>query len=372
MDIKFLDLQAQYQSIKSEINYAIDRVLKSSTFALGPAVQEFEEAYAEFCGTRYCVGVDSGTSALVLTLRSLDIDLGDEVVTSANTFIATIEAIIHAGARPVLVDVDPVSRNMNPALLEKAITCRTRAVIPVHLYGRAADMAPILRIAEEKDIAVIEDASQAHGARYRDRRVGSMGLAATFSFYPSKNLGAIGEAGAITTNDISLARKLRMLRDHGSERKYYHDLVGYNARMDGIQGAVLKVKLKYLAKWNERRNYVARRYHEGLSQAGITLPEMNDDYYQVFHQYVIETDRRDELQTYLRERGIPTMIHYPAPNHRQLSMRFLGYSEADFPVTEKLAGSVLSLPIYPELTDDQIDFISQRVTDFSYQCEQIA
>lgn len=364
MQVKFLDLQAQYQTIKPEVDDAIKKVFDSSAFALGPAVKEFEEAFALCCETTYAVGVNNGTNALLLSLKALDVGPGDEVITAANTFIATVEAIIHSGARPVLVDVDRRSRNLDPSLLKSAITRKTSAIVPVHLYGRPADMEPILEIAEKHRIAVLEDAAQAHGAEYKGKRAGSMGRLAAFSFYPGKNLGAYGEGGAVTTDDPDLDRRLRMLRDHGSQRKYTHDLVGYNARMEGIQGAVLSVKLKHLDNWNKQRNQVAKAYNKYLSGVSIRLPDMNDDCYQVFHQYVIETKPRDELQRYLKEQGIETLIHYPIPNHLQKALRCLGYKEGDFPATERLSQEILSLPIYPEVTNEQVEFVADRITKF--------
>ncbi|MFQ5454193.1 MAG: DegT/DnrJ/EryC1/StrS family aminotransferase, partial [Candidatus Zixiibacteriota bacterium] len=264
MQIKFLDLQAQYRSIKPEIDKAIKKVIDNSAYVLGPAVKDFEESYASFCNTKYCVGVNSGTNALLLSLKALDIGHNDEVITAANTFIATISAIIHAGAKPVLVDVDPQSRNIDPLLLKMAMNRKTKAIIPVHLYGCTADMEPLLKIAETHNVSIIEDAAQAHGARYKGKHAGSMGKLASFSFYPGKNLGAYGEAGAVTTNDTKLDEKLRKLRNHGSNQKYYHDMVGYNARMEGIQGAVLGVKLKHLDNWNKQRIQNARTYNESL------------------------------------------------------------------------------------------------------------
>ncbi len=364
MEIKYLDLQAQYQSIKSEIDTAIQKVLDSSAYVLGPAVSEFESAFAEYCGTKFAIGVNSGTSALTLALRALDIGPGDEVITAANTFIATAAAIEHAGGRPVLVDVDPETRNMDPVLLKMAITSRTRAIIPVHLYGRPADMDPILQLAARHDIAVLEDAAQAHGARYKGAKAGSIGRMAAFSFYPGKNLGAYGEAGAVTTDDSEVDRKVRMLRDHGSDKKYVHDVLGYNARMEGIQGAVLKVKLAHLDRWNAERNRVARLYNQLLTNLPIKLPSFEDDIEQVFHLYVIETEQRDQLQKYLGEQGVPSLIHYPIPIHRQKAFDHLDHRAGDFPITEKLSDEILSLPIYPEMSDEQVTFVAEKVKAF--------
>ena len=364
MEIKYLDLQAQYQSIKIELDHAIQKVLDSSAYVLGPAVSEFESTFAKYCGTKFAIGVNSGTSALTLALRALGVGPGDEVITAANTFIATAAAIEHAGGRPVLVDVDPETRNMDPVLLKMAITSKTRAIIPVHLYGRPADMDPILQLAARHDIAVLEDAAQAHGARYQGRRAGSIGRMAAFSFYPGKNLGAYGEAGAVTTDDPELDRTVRMLRDHGSDKKYVHDLLGYNARMEGIQGAVLKVKLGHLDRWNAERNRVARLYNQLLADLPIKLPSFEDDIEQVFHLYVIETEQRDQLQKHLREHGVPSLIHYPIPIHLQKAFDHLDCRAGDFPITEKLANEILSLPIYPEMSDEQVTFVAEKVKAF--------
>ncbi len=364
MKIPYLDLHLQYQSIKSEIDSAVRAVIDSSAFVLGPAVGEFEKAFAGYCRTKYCIGVNSGSNALLLALKALDIGPGDEVITAVNTFVATVSAIIHAGAKPALVDVDPDSCNIDPGLLPLALSRKTRAVIPVHLYGRMSDMDRILRIAGKHSIAVLEDAAQAHGARYKDRPAGSIGQAAAFSFYPAKNLGAFGEGGAVTTNDAAIDRQIRMLRDHGSAGKYSHELVGYNARMDGIQGAILNVKLKHLDRWNNARNRIAGWYHELLQNLPIRLPSTDDDYRQVFHLYVIETGKREQLQQYLTERGVPTLVHYPIPIHLQRAFEYLGYRTGDFPVAEKLACEVLSLPIYPELTRQQVEYICEKISDF--------
>ncbi len=364
MDIKYLDLQAQYQSIKSEVDLAIQKVIDTSAFTLGPAVTDFENAFAAYSESTHCVAVNNGTNALLLALKALDVGPGDEVITAANTFIATVAAIIHAGARPVLVDVDPESRNLDPILLRMALSPKTKVIIPVHLYGQTADMDPILKIAKTHGVAVLEDCAQAHGARYCGRTAGSMGRLGAFSFYPGKNLGAYGEGGAIVTSEESLTRKLRMLRDHGSDRKYYHDMVGYNARMEGIQGAVLGVKLRHLDTWNKERNRVASTYNQLLKDCPVKTPSLRDDYGQVFHLYVIETEKRDKLQAYLKEQGIVTLIHYPVPNHLQKALDYLGYRKGDFPVTEKLANEILSLPIYPEMTEQQVGFVAEKIKRF--------
>ncbi len=365
MKIPYLDLQAQYQSIKSEIDTAISKVLDSSSYVLGPSVKEFEEDYASYCGVQHCAGVNNGTNALLLALKALDVGPNDEVITTANTFIATVAAIHHSGAKPVLVDVDPVSRNMDANLLSMALSNKTKVIIPVHLYGRVANMDPILKLAKKYNIHVLEDAAQAQGAIYKGKRSGSIGEIAAFSFYPGKNLGAFGEAGAVTTNDPKLDKAVKMLRDHGSEKKYHHEFPGYNARMDGIQGAVLNVKLKHLDKWNKSRNEVAGWYDEALKGLPITLPsQTTEDEKQVYHVYVIETDQRDKLQKYLAKHEIPTIIHYPIPVHRQNAFDDLCYKKGDFPVTEKLADEILSLPIFPELRQEQVEFVCEKIRAF--------
>ncbi|MFH1374660.1 MAG: DegT/DnrJ/EryC1/StrS family aminotransferase [bacterium] len=367
MQISYLDLGAQYQSIKSEIDAAIREVIDNSCFGLDPSVSEFEAAFAEFCQAKHCIGVNNGTNALLLALKAVDIGPGDEVVTAANTFVATVAAIVHAGARPVLVDVDPDSRNLDPTLLSLALSRRTKAVIPVHLYGRMADMEAIDRVVNRHDITVIEDAAQAHGADYRGRRAGSVGRATAFSFYPAKNLGAFGEAGAVTTDEAGIDRIVRLLRDHGSSNKYTHELVGYNARMAGIQGAVLKVKLGYLQRWNEDRRRVAGWYRQQLAEVPVVLPSVDNDCRQVYHLFVIETERRDELQRFLKERGVPSLIHYPVPVHLQPAYAYLDYRRGDFPVAEKLAGEILSLPIYPELTESQVTYVCDQIREFFHR-----
>ncbi|MEW5923898.1 MAG: DegT/DnrJ/EryC1/StrS family aminotransferase [Candidatus Zixiibacteriota bacterium] len=364
MNIKFLDLNAQYCSIKEDIDKAIAGVIESSSFILGPAVSRFEENFAQFCHCKYAVAVNSGTTALLLAMKALGIGRGDEVITAANTFIATVAAIIDAGATPVLVDVNPETKNIDLNLIESAISSKTRAIIPVHLYGSMVDMGRLMEIARRHNLVIIEDAAQAHGAKCDGQPAGSFGAAGCFSFYPGKNLGAYGEGGAIVTSDQSLAEKLRILRDHGSKRKYYHDMIGYNARMDGIQGAILDVKLKHLPQWNEARNKVAAQYRQLLADTPVSLPGEMNNLYQVYHQFVIETNRRDELQNYLRENGIPTLIHYPIPVHLQKGYIDAGFKSGSLPVTERLSDSILSLPIYPELGSAEIEYISSKIKSF--------
>ncbi len=363
MQIKFLDLKAQYDSIKPEIDAAIMEVINNTAFALGPAVRRFEENFAAYCGADYCIGVNSGTTALHLILKALGIAKGDEVITAANTFIATAAAIMYTGAKPVLVDIDPKTRNIDLNLIAKAITSNTKAIIPVHLYGSMVDMEGLNKIVPD-NIPIIEDAAQAQGAKLNDKPAGSFGLAAAFSFYPGKNLGAYGEAGAVVTSDKNLDRIIRKLRDHGSEKKYHHDIIGYNARMDGIQGAVLDVKLKYLEDWNRARNRISDLYTELLEGLPVNLPGKFPGHYDVYHQYVIETDRRDELIDFLQENGVPVLIHYPIPIHKQYAYIDSGFTSGPLPVTEKLAGRILSLPIYPELEESHIEYIAEKIKEF--------
>lgn len=360
--VPFLDLRTQYDAIRDEIGHAIQRVLNDSAFISGPYVEKFEKEFAEFCGCRYAVGTSNGTSALWMSLLGLGIGPGDEVITVPNTFIATAEAISFSGAKPVFVDVDEQSYTMDPRLLERAINPRTKAIIPVHLFGQPADMDPILEVAKRHRLAVIEDACQAHGALYRGRSVGSIGAAACFSFYPGKNLGAYGEAGAVVTNDAELAEKIRTLRDHGQLRKYYHKVIGWNGRMDGLQGAVLSVKLAYLPAWNEARRRNAGVYACLLAdREEIILPREMDYARHVYHLFVIRTRCRDDLKGYLAEKGIECGIHYPVPIHLQEAYRHIGIKKGAFPVAEKCAEEFLSLPMYPELTKKQIECVTAEL-----------
>ncbi len=355
MRVPFLDLKAQYESIKDEIAIAIQGVLDRTAFAGGPFVEAFEEKYAEFCQTKYALGVSSGTSALWLALTGLGIGAGDEVITIPNTFIATAEAISFCGAKPVFVDVDEQTFNMNSDLLEGAITEKTKAIIPVHLYGQMCDMDPIMAIAKKHGLFVIEDACQAHGAEYKGKRAGSIGDAGCFSFYPGKNLGAYGEAGAIVTNNADLTATINMLKDHGQEKKYYHSMVGWNARMDGFQGAILDVKLKHLVQWTDARRKNAALYKELLDPIdGIFAPEEAAYAKHVYHVYSIRVQDRDTIIPALAKREVFCGIHYPVPLHLQQAYESLGYKQGDFPVAEECCGKIMSLPMFPELSDDQI------------------
>ncbi len=363
--IPLVDLRAQYAAIGPEIRSAIDGVLASARFINGPDVSSFEQKFAAFCDAEFAVGVGSGTDALTLALQALDVGPGDEVITTANTFIATAEAIVAVGAAPVFVDVDPSHFNMTAETLSAAVTPRTRATIPVHLYGQPAPMAEIVEVAARHSIKVIEDASQAHGAEYDGKRVGSWGDAAAFSFYPAKNLGAYGDAGAVVTNDEQIAAAVRMLRDHGRTDKYLHEYVGVNSRLDTLQAAVLGVKLSHMEEWNEARRAVAAKYDAGLGEfARLTLPARMRGGRHVYHLYVVRTDRRDELSQSLSDSGIGVGIHYPIPLHLQPAFRSLGHGMGDFPVSERLAASILSIPMYPELSDTQLSRIVQTIGAF--------
>jgi dTDP-4-amino-4,6-dideoxygalactose transaminase len=367
MAVPFVDLKAQYRPIANEINTAISTVLSDSDFILGEQVEQFEQEFARASGVRYAIGVDSGTSALELALRACHIGPGDEVITAANTFIATALAISYTGAKPVLVDVDPLTYNMDSQCLEEAITERTKAVIPVHLYGQAADLDPILELARSRHLVVIEDACQAHGATYKGKRVGSMGDAAAFSFYPAKNLGAFGDGGAVVTNDERIAQAVRMLRNYGQSKKYIHDLRGYNRRLDTLQAAVLLAKLKYLDQWNAARREHAQMYRQQLAGTQVITPVAADYGDPVWHLYVIRAQDRDGLRKHLTERGISTGIHYPVPIHLQQAYADLGYGPGSFPVTERASDQVLSLPMYAELTPEQIASVAEAIKEFAPQ-----
>jgi len=363
MKIPFVDLKSLHGEIKNELREVFDRVLDNSTFVLGPEVQRFEQEFAAYVGTTHCVALNTGTAAIHLALAALNVGLGDEVITVPHTFIATAEAITAVGARPVFVDIDPVSFTMDPALLEAAISNKTRAIIPVDLYGQVADMDPILEIANHHGIPVIEDACQAHGAEYRGRKAGAFGIAGCFSFYPGKNLGACGEGGAVTTNDADLAQRIRLWRDHGSSKRYEHIFPGLNMRMEGLQGGVLSVKLRYLDSWNEQRRQAAAIYDKALADSGIVTPtEMNYGRH-VYHLYVVQSDNRNVLRQQLADAGIESGLHYPTPLHLQEAYRFLGYKEGSFPVTEKVRSRILSLPMYPGIHPDAIERVASELQE---------
>ncbi len=361
--IPFVDLRAQYLSIKAEIDEAIARVLDTTAFVLGREVEAFERAFAEYVGAEYCVGLNSGTAAVQLAVMACGIGAGDEVIVPANTFFASAEGVSTAGATPVFVDADAVSFNIDPARIEAAITERTRAIMPVHLYGQSADLDPIFEIAARHNLTVIEDAAQAHGTLYKGKRVGALSRAGCFSFYPGKNLGAYGEGGAVVTNDPEVARRVRLLRDHGSEQKYRHEVVGYNFRLEGIQGAVLNVKLGHLDHWNDLRRAHAARYNELLSESGLELPREMPYGRHIYHLYVVQTEERDALQQKLNAAGVQTGIHYPVPIHLQPAYASMGHKPGDFPEAERQAQRVLSLPMFPELTDEQIEKVTESISN---------
>jgi dTDP-4-amino-4,6-dideoxygalactose transaminase len=365
MNIPFLDLRAQYASIHKEITAALRQVLDSAAFAGGPFVEKFEREFASFCRCQFAIGVGSGTAALWMALLALGIRRGDEVITVPNTFIATCEAITFCGAKPVLVDIDEQTYTMNPDHIERVITPRTKAVLPVHLFGQMADMDPIMEIARAHRLFVIEDACQAHGAEYKGRRAGSIGDMGCFSFYPAKNLGAYGEAGAVVTNRGDLADKIRMFRDHGQAKKYYHRLIGWNGRMDGFQGAVLSVKLKYLAAWNEARRKNAQLYSDLLAGVDNVITPAEADYAKhVYHIYGIRTPNRDDLMSALAKKGIGCGIHYPVPVHLQRAYESLGHEKGSFPIAEKCAEQLVSLPMFPELSQAQIEKVYGEIQSF--------
>jgi len=361
--VPYLDLRAQYRPLRSEVLSAFEEICESTSFAQGRGASAFESEFAAYCGVDHCVSLNSGTSALHLALRCLDVGPGDEVVTVSMTFIATAWAISYVGATPVFVDINPVRRTLDPDRLEAAITSRTKAIIPVHLYGMPAEMDRIMAIAERHGLPVIEDAAQAHGAKYRGKRVGQFGQIACFSFYPSKNLGAYGEGGALITNDASIAQRARSLRDHAQSQKYLHDEIGYNYRMDSFQGAVLAIKLKHLDEWNKARIDCARQYTELLKASSYRLPADISDSECVWHCYVIETPERDRVRAALEDVGIQSAVHYPVPIHLQKAYAYLNYRTGDLPVTEALCERCLSLPIYPELSKENISRVASVLLD---------
>jgi dTDP-4-amino-4,6-dideoxygalactose transaminase len=359
--IPFLDLKAQYRQIKPQLDAAVARVIESAHFVLGPEVAAFEERFATYCKVKHCCAVNSGTSALHLALLAAGIGPSDEVITVPMTFVATTAAILYIGAKPVFVDVDPITWTMDPALIETAITSRTKAILPVHLHGLVADMDPIMAIARRHGLVVIEDAAQAHGAEYKGRRAGSIGDLGCFSFYPGKNLGAYGEGGAVVTGQPELARRISLLRDWGQDAKYSHVVAGYNYRMDGIQGAVLNVKMDYIESWTEARRSIAAQYDQLLAKLPFARPRPPGFSRHVYHVYAVGLSRRDEAGKALQEAGIGTGIHYPVPVHLQRAYANLGYRAGDFPVTEKLADQFLSLPIYPELRPEQVAEVATQL-----------
>jgi dTDP-4-amino-4,6-dideoxygalactose transaminase len=390
MNVPFLDLKAQFREIEHEVLPMVKEAMENAAFIGGPQVTGFEAEFAAFCDSKLCAGVNSGTDAIRFALMAAGVGPGDEVITVPHTFIATTEAISQVGARPVFVDIDPKTYNMDPNKLEDYLNKslgggststqnpaprtqhpeprtqpRPKAVLPVHIYGQPADMDPIMEIAGKHNLVVIEDACQAHGALYKGKKAGSMGLAGAFSFYPGKNLGAYGEGGAVVTQSEDMANKIRMIRDHGQAKKYYHDLEGYNGRLDAIQAGVLRIKLRRLEAWNESRRRNAALYDELLSSIpGVTIPFQADFATSVYHLYVILVDDRDGLQKYLGEKGVGSGLHYPVPLHLQKAYASDGYKEGDFPVTESVARRLLSLPMFPELKKDQIEYVAACIKQF--------
>jgi dTDP-4-amino-4,6-dideoxygalactose transaminase len=363
MKVPMLDLKAEYAELRDEILPALDRVCQKAAFVLGEEVEAFEKEFAEYCSTRNCVALSSGTAALHLGLLALGVQPGDEVITTPNTFLATAEAITYCGARPVFVDIDPATANLDPKLIERAITPRTRVILPVHLYGRPAEMDAIRSIAAKRNIRVLEDAAQAAGARYRGRRVGGLGHAAAFSFYPTKNLGAYGEGGALTTDDDSIARFARAARAHGETSRYHHEFVGYNYRMDGFQGAVLRIKLRHLDAWTTRRREVAREYHRLLKGARLKMPMDDPRDESVYHQFAIYVSDRSAVIARLAAAGIDTTVHYPVPLHRQPAYATLGYLAGSFPHAERACERVLSLPLFAGISSEQARYVAEAVLE---------
>ena len=365
MNVPLVDLKAQYQSIKPEIDAAIQRVVDNTSFIMGREVADFEQAFAEYCGVKHAIGVSSGTGALFLTLLAYGIGPGDEVITTPFTFFATGEAISQVGARPVFVDIDPNTYNIDPAQIEAAITPYTKAIMPVHLYGQPANMDAIMEIAARHNLPVIEDAAQAHGSLYKGRRAGSLGHAACFSFYPSKNLGCYGDGGAVVTNDDEVARRVRLLRDHGRISKYEHITLGYGHRLDGIQAAILGAKLPHLDDWNEGRRQRAARYETLLADSDVITPHHLPETTPVYHCYVVRIPGRDrdKVVEHMKEAGVGVGVHYPIPLHLQPAYRFLELGPGSFPVSEQMANEVLTLPIYAEMTDEQQDYVVEKLLE---------
>ncbi len=362
--IPLVDLNAGFIPIKKEIMSAIEKVFDGMNLYLGPNVSALEEEFASYCGTKYAVGVGSGTEAIHLALRACGVKEGDEVITVPNTFFATAEAIVHAGACPVFVDIDPVTYTMDISMIEKRINSKTKAIIPVHMYGQSADMSPIMEVSRKYGISVIEDACQAHGAEYYGKRCGSIGDAGCFSFYFTKNLGAYGEGGMVVTNNPDIAEKVRLYRNHGHTSKYEHSVVGYNSRLDEIQAAILRIRLRYLDRYNDARRTIADKYNKLLTNTPLSLPVEIEGRRHVYHLYVIKYKERDLLQRYLNDKGISTGIHYKNPVHLQHAFEFLGYKKGDFPATESACNEILSLPIYPELGDEDMQYIGERIKEF--------
>jgi dTDP-4-amino-4,6-dideoxygalactose transaminase len=370
MNIPLIDLSAQYRNLRSEIGSVVEDVLERGDFILGQDVAKFEEEFAAYCGTKYAVGVDSGLSALELSLRAYEIGAGDEVIVPAHTFTATAAAVTFAGATPVFVDINPETLCIDGEKIDAAITTRTKAILPVHLYGLPADMNEVWGIAKRHNLTVIEDACQAHGAMYRSRRTGSLGHAAGFSFYPTKNLGACGDAGIVTTNDVYIAETIKAMRNCGQRSKNVHELPPFNHRLDNLQAAILRVKLRYLDQWIDLRRQLASAYNRLLADSKVITPVEPVNYKHVYHLYVIRSENRNALQAQLKERGIGTAIHYPNPVHLQPFYSKGVDRHGQFPVAERLCTEILSLPIYPELTEEQVEVVASEIREFTLQFEE--
>jgi dTDP-4-amino-4,6-dideoxygalactose transaminase len=367
MNVPLLDLRAQFQTIRGEVMAAVERVFESQHFILGPEVEAFERDAAEYCRIKHAIGCGSGSDALLLALTALGVGPGDEVVTASFSFFATAGSIARLGARPVFVDISPDDFNVDPNLIERAITPRAKAILPVHLFGQCAEMDAIREVADRHNLPVVEDAAQAIGAGYCERRAGAMGSVGCFSFFPSKNLGGAGEGGLMTTDDDDLAEKLRLLRVHGMRPKYYHKVVGVNSRLDALQAAVLGVKLKYLDRWSDARRRNAEHYDKLFAEAGVeevTTPAVRPNRRHIFNQYTIRCSRRDELMDFLKRRGVGSEIYYPAPLHLQECFAHLGYKPGDLPATERASRECLSLPIYPELTEEMRQYVVEKIAEF--------
>lgn len=367
MQVPFVSLSPLHEPLRTDIHKEVDRLLDRSDFILGESVKAFEQSFAEYCDSMYCIGISNGLDALKIALRALDIGAGDEVIVPANTYIASLFAIIDVGATPVLADPDAGTYNITAEAINPLMTSRTKAIMPVHLYGQPCDMNPIMQLATAHGLYVVEDNAQAQGAMYRGKKTGSFGHINATSFYPSKNLGAMGDAGAITTNDQSLYRQAALLRNMGSAQKYYHDVAGYNARMDTIQAAILRIKLAHLDKWNAERQRLAARYLNNLKDSSVILPMTLTGAAHVYHLFVIRHERRDELQAYLTENGIQTLIHYPVAPHVQPALRRFGWVEGQFPITEHISRTCLSLPLWVGMIDEQVDYVSEKIIAFTHR-----
>lgn len=364
MKVPYFDLQARLRPLRPQLDAAIARTLDNCSFCLGPDVAKFETDFAKWCEAKHGVGFNSGTSALHVAMQILGVGPGDEVVTTPFTFIATSWAIAYLGGKPVYADIDEATMNLDPKRIGRAFSARTKAVMPVHLYGHPFDLDPILAECKKRNVPLVEDAAQAHGARYRGKQVGTFGVMSGYSFYPGKNIGACGEGGALVTNDEALAKRAKSVREHGSSVRYYHDEIGYNYRMEGLQGAVLGVQLPHLAAWNKRRRAIAHRYHELLQDTPLRLPLEAAGCESVYHLYVVRHPSRDNLKAHLEAAGVGSALHYPHPLHLQKCFAHLGYKPGDFPVAERAARECLSLPIYPELTDEQVEAVATAIKSF--------